>query len=62
MRAHDGDPDAAAAYLGEAPRLVRAAVAYHADHADEVDADQRRAEQVEGDERASWQREQRALS
>ena len=62
LRASHGDVDAAAAYLGIAPRLVGAAVEYYADFADEVDADAAAAEQVERDERARWERQQRALA
>ena len=50
----------AAAYLGIIPRLVRAAVDYYAEFADEVDEDAAVAESVERDERARWERQQRA--
>jgi hypothetical protein len=36
-------------------------VEYYADFADEVDMDAAVAERVEGDERARWERRQRAL-
>ena len=62
LRAGRGDIDEAAAYLGIAPRLVRAAVEYYAEFADEVDEDAAVAEGVERDERARWERQQRALA
>lgn len=62
VRAAHGDSEEAAAYLGIAPRFVRAAVQYYADFADEVDEDAAAAERVERDERARWEREQRTLA
>ena len=62
LRASDPDIDEAAAYLGIAPRLVRAAVDYYAEFADEVDEDGAVAERIERDERARWERQQRALA
>ncbi len=62
VRVSHGDVEEAAAYLGIAPRLVRAAVQYYAAFADEVDDDAAVAERVELDERARWEREQRALA
>jgi uncharacterized protein (DUF433 family) len=62
VRASDGDIDEAAAYLAIAPRLVRAAIAYYAEFADEVDEDADVAARLERDERARWEREQRALA
>jgi len=62
VRTARGDLEEAAAYLGVAPRLVRAAVQYYADFADEVDEDAAATERIERDERARWEREQRALS
>jgi uncharacterized protein (DUF433 family) len=62
LRAGRGDIDEAAAYLGIPPRLVRAAVDYYAEFADEVDEDAAVAEGVERDERARWERQQRALA
>ncbi|MBW3605837.1 MAG: CopG family transcriptional regulator [Actinobacteria bacterium] len=61
LRGHDGAIDAAAGYLDIDPRLVRAALAYYADHADEIDADAAEAEHVAADERARWERQRRAL-
>jgi len=62
LRASRGDIDEAAAYLGIAPRLVRAAVEYYAEFADEVDEEAAVAETTEGDERARWERQRRALA
>jgi len=62
LRAGRGDIDEAAAYLGIVPRLVRAAVEYYAEFADEVDEDAAVAETTEGDERARWERQRRALA
>lgn len=62
VRASDGDIAEAAAYLGVAPRLVRAAVDYYAEFADEVDEDAAVAARIEADERARWERQQRALA
>jgi uncharacterized protein (DUF433 family) len=62
VRASHGRVDDAAAYLDVAPRLVRAAVDYYAEFTDEVDTDAGIAEQVERDERARWERQQRALA
>jgi hypothetical protein len=62
LRASHGDVDEAAAYLGVAPRLVRAAVESYAEFADEVDEDAAVAERVERDERARWERQRRALA
>lgn len=62
VRTSRGDIDEAAAYLGISPQLVRAAVGYYAEFADEVDEDRAVAERVERDERARWERQQRALT
>jgi len=62
LRANRGDIDEAAAYLGIAPRLVRAAVEYYAEFASEVDEDSAAAESIERDERARWERQRRALA
>jgi uncharacterized protein (DUF433 family) len=62
VRASGGDVDQAAEYLGAAPRLVRAAVAYYAEFAEEVDEDAAVAGRVERDERDRWERQQRALA
>ncbi len=62
VRASDRDIDEAAAYLAVAPRLVRAAVEYYAEFSDEVDDDAAGASRIELDERARWERQQRALA
>lgn len=62
LRASDGNVEETADYLGIAPRLVRAAVEYYAEFAGEVDQDAAVAERVAGDERARWERQQRALT
>jgi uncharacterized protein (DUF433 family) len=62
VRGGHGDIDEAAAYLGIAPRLVRAAVDYYADFAEEVDEDAAVAASIERGERARWERQQRALA
>jgi uncharacterized protein YukE len=59
--ASDGDVDAAAEYLHVAPHEIRAAVAYYADHPEEIDQrvehNRRTAERLE----AAWVRQQAAL-
>lgn len=62
LRGSDGNVDVAAAYLGIPPRLVRAALEYYAEFPDEVDADAAVAARAEQDERARWERQQRALA
>jgi uncharacterized protein (DUF433 family) len=62
VRAGKGDIGEAAEYLGIAPRLVRAVVDYYAEFREEVDADAETARQFEDDERARWERQQRALA
>jgi hypothetical protein len=62
VRTSDGDVEAAAAYLAVAPRLVRAGVEYYAEFSDEVDDDAASASRIERDERARWERQQRALA
>ena len=62
VRASDSDIDEAATYLAVAPRLVRAAVEYYAEFSDEVDDDAAGASRIELDERARWERQQRALA
>ncbi|HEX2281971.1 MAG TPA: hypothetical protein VHG52_09455 [Thermomicrobiales bacterium] len=62
VRASDGNVHEATAYLGIPARLVRAAVEYYAEFADEVDEDADLAAKVERDERARWERQQRALA
>lgn len=62
VRASEGDIDEAADYLGIAPRLVRAAVEYYAEFEDEVNEDAMLAKRFEDEERARWERQQRALA
>lgn len=62
LRASGGDIEQAAEYLSISPQLVRAAVDYCADFADEVDEDAAAAARAEADERARWERRQRALA
>lgn len=61
LRGHDGDIDATAEYFDVDARLVRAALAYYADHPDEVDADAANAERFAATERARWERQRRAV-
>jgi hypothetical protein len=53
--------EAAADYLSIDVGLVRAAVAYYADFADEVDQDLEAAAVLAREERARWDRQQQAL-
>ena len=62
VRASHGDIDEAAVYLDIPSRLVRAAIEYYAEFADEVDEDAAMAERAERDERDRWERQQRALA
>ena len=62
LRASNGDVDEAAAYFTIAPRLVAAALEYYAEFLEEVDEDAAVAERIERDERARWERRQRALA
>ena len=62
VRAHDGDVEAAAGYLDQPPRAVRAAVAYYAEFVDELATDAEWAAKMEAEERARWEREQAAMS
>jgi len=62
LRGSKGGVGETAEYFGISPRLVRAAVDYYAEFADEVDDDATVAERVERDERARWDRQQRALA
>ncbi|MEX2658300.1 MAG: hypothetical protein WD232_01285 [Acidimicrobiales bacterium] len=61
-RGCDGSVDETAEYLGVEPRLVRGALDYYADFREEVDADLAAAQHVEDEERARWERQQRALA
>lgn len=62
LRESGGDIDEAAEYLGVAPRLVRAALAYYAEFSDEVDHDAEGAEKIAQSEHARWERQQRSLA
>ena len=62
VRASEGDVDDAAEYLAISPRLVRAAVDYYAEFREEIDADADAARRIEDEERARWERQQRALA
>lgn len=57
-----GNVEETAAYLGIAPRLVRAAVDYYAEFTEEVDDDAAAAERTAQDEHGRWERQQRALA
>jgi uncharacterized protein (DUF433 family) len=61
LRASDGDVNETATYFGLRPQLIRAALAYYADFADEVDEDAALADRLEREERARWERERQAL-
>jgi uncharacterized protein (DUF433 family) len=61
LRGEDGSVEAAAEYLGIDVRAVRAALAYYADFADEVDQDLEAAAALAREERARWDRQQQAL-
>ncbi len=62
VRASKGSLDEAAEYLSVPPRLVRAAVEYYGEFSDEVDEYAEEARRFEDDERARWERQQRALA
>jgi uncharacterized protein (DUF433 family) len=57
LRGNDGDVDRTAEDFGLAPHLVRAALAYYADHTDEVDEDAADAMHLERAERERWERQ-----
>ncbi|MHB1166202.1 MAG: DUF433 domain-containing protein [Candidatus Nanopelagicales bacterium] len=61
---HDGGKDVSAVseYLAVPEREIRAALAYYADFAADVDRDAEWAARVESGERARWDREQAALA
>jgi uncharacterized protein (DUF433 family) len=61
LRGSDDDVDETSDYLGLRAEQVRAALAYYADFADEVDEDAAVTRELECDERARWERQQRAL-
>jgi uncharacterized protein (DUF433 family) len=62
VRAGKGNIEDAAEYLGLPPRLVRAAVDYYGEFAEEIDEDADVARRVEDEDRARWERQQRALA
>lgn len=62
LRACDNNIDTTAEYLGVMPRQVGAALDYYAEFADDVDQDAAVAQRVAADERARWDRRQRALA
>jgi uncharacterized protein (DUF433 family) len=61
LRGENGSVEAAADYLGIDALEVRAALAYYADFADEVDQDLEVAAALAHEERARWDRQQQAL-
>jgi uncharacterized protein (DUF433 family) len=61
LRAMGGDVNETATYFGLRPRLIKAALAYYADFADEVDEDAACADRLECEERARFERERQAL-
>ena len=62
VRDHDGNVEASASYLDVPVRVVRAAISYYADFAEEVNADADWAARIEADHRARWEREQAAIA
>jgi uncharacterized protein (DUF433 family) len=54
VRANDGTAEDAAAYLAIDSSLVRAALDYYAEFADEIDGDAASADQAAEDERSRW--------
>jgi uncharacterized protein (DUF433 family) len=62
LRASENDITATSDYLGIHPRQVRAALAYYADFAEEVDDDGAAAKRLEQEERARWERQQQVLA
>ena len=61
LRANRGDVDVTGDYLSLDPRLVRAALDYYGEFADEVDADAANAADVAETERARWERAQQTF-
>lgn len=61
VRANDNDVSEAAEWFELPQRLIQAAVDYYADFKDEIDADTAWADRIETEERARWERQQRAL-
>lgn len=62
LRDSGGDIDEAASYLDLRPYQVRAALAYYADFANEVDDDAATARRIEQDERSRWERQRQVLA
>lgn len=62
VRAHDGDVEETARYLGLEPAIVRAAIDYVADFSDEIEHDIERTDELERRERARWERSRAALA
>jgi uncharacterized protein (DUF433 family) len=61
LRGEAGSVEAAAEYLTVDVGLVRAALAYYADFADEVDQDIEATAALAREERARWERQEQAL-
>jgi len=61
VKASNGSVEDAASYFSVPARLVRAALDYYGDFADEVDADAEAARRAEDDERGRSARRERAL-
>lgn len=62
LRANGGDVAETADYLSLRTHQVQAALVYYADFADEVDQDAAATEELEREERARWERQQRAIA
>jgi uncharacterized protein (DUF433 family) len=62
LRGNEGDIDQTAQDFGLSQQLIRAALAYYADYPDEIDEDAAVAAQLEREERARWERQQRAIA
>lgn len=62
LRANGGDVAETADYLSLRAHQVQAALVYYADFADEVDQDAAATEELEREERARWERQQRAIA
>lgn len=61
LRGERGSIEATAEYYGVEVGVVRAALAYYADHPDEVEQDLEAAAAYAREERARWERQQQAL-
>jgi uncharacterized protein (DUF433 family) len=62
IRDAGGDIASVADYLEHPAAYIQAAVDYYVDHADEIEADEQRAQRIEADERARWERQQAAFA